>query len=97
MEHNGGIVGATYILWRALLDWAAVCKDGYYPTWSGCGPIPYWEVESFEDASAELETFFRSAWCEELADATGSYLAYLQKVREIKDSGGDWHERRPWA
>ncbi len=86
------------ILFRALLDWAAVCRSGDYPVWAGEGQrsLPYWEVEKFEDASAELEVFFRSAWCEELADVGGSYLAYLQQVKAIHDCKGEWYERRAW-
>lgn len=89
---------ANNILFRALLDWAAVCRSGDYPVWAGEGKrsLPYWKVERFEDASAELEVFFRSGWARELADVSGSYLAYLEQVKEIKDCGGDWHERRPW-
>lgn len=94
---GSGRRGATFILWRALADWAAVCRSGKYPTWTNKGSLPYYQVEGFEDASAELEAFFRSDWCEELADASGSYLAYLGQVEAIKDAGGAWSERRAWT
>ena len=83
------------LLFRALRDWAAVCRDGSYLTWGGeRGPVPCWQRKGFEDARAELEAFFRSEWCRELADFEGGYVAYLQTVKEIKDSGGVWNKRR---
>ena len=90
---------AINVLFRALLDWAAICRRGDYPDWSGPGQrsLSYWQVEGFEDARAELEAFFRSDWCQELADAEGGYLAYLQTVKEIKDCDGAWGKRRSWA
>jgi len=92
---------ASNILFRALLDWAAICRSGDYPVWSGDGQrsLPYWQVAGFEDACVELKEFFYSDWCKELARAAGgdgSYYAYLEQVGEIKASGGDWHERRAW-
>ena len=90
---------ASNILFRALLDWAAICRSGDYPVWSGDGQrsLPYWQVAGFEDACVELKEFFYSDWCRELADALGGYLAYLQTIKEIRDSGGNWHKRRPWV
>ena len=90
------MIAARFILWRALKDWSEVCAKGSYPT-PGKRVRAYYEMLGFSSAAAELEAFFRSPWCEELADASGGYLAYLQTVQEIKDSGGDWHKRRPWV
>ena len=85
------------VLWRALADWARVCATGRYPRYS---VLDWAQLMGFEDEAAELEHFFRSAYCQALADAVwdggeGGYLAYLRNVKSIKDSGGVWRRRRP--
>ena len=87
---------ARNIMWRALADWARLCRVGHCPSW----PTRDWYgLLGFASETEELEVFFRSGWCEELANVAGGdggYLAYLQQVQEIRDCGGAWDKRRSW-